>query len=126
MLCRLHLISCAAQGRLIHLLPAKPPPAAKLAEGRGVAGRTEFQRQKEAKKRQVSSQEEAWNALFLRTDTVLEATAARHGLAKGELLDVRDPGSLAVRAALSETAIIQETKRVLEREGVDLDQVTTH
>jgi len=118
----------AFQGRLLHVLPARPEPATPAdyaaARGGGGGGGTEFQRKREAARRagagSAAEAASAWNTLFVRPDTTVAAVAEALGVGRGELLD-RDsqPGaSMAVRAALAETAIIAETKRFLREAGV--------
>ncbi len=46
------------------------------------------------------------------------------GVQKGELLD-KEADNLAVRLALAETQILNETKDVLEKEGVSLDSLSS-
>ena len=63
-----------------------------------------------------------WNALFVRSDAAMSAISQQLGVAKGELLDSHESGSdsLAVRMAVAETSVVQEAKKFLVGEGVDL------
>ena len=116
------------QGRLLHVLPAKPQAdSAKAQEGgSSEPGSSSFKRQQEEAKRAAAASGEemsVWNALFMRADAAVAVAAARAGTSAGEVMD-RDADNLAVRAALGETAIIEETKTWLADEGVDLAALT--
>jgi len=61
-----------------------------------------------------------WNTLFLNPNAVLESISKRFGLKKSEILS--DEGdNLAVRVALAETEIINETKEWMTRQRLNLD-----
>jgi multiple RNA-binding domain-containing protein 1 len=61
-----------------------------------------------------------WNMLFMRSDTVADAVAQRYSLTKGELLDHQGAQSMAVRMALGETHVIDQTKKLLRESGVNV------
>eukprot|EP00898_Chlorokybus_atmophyticus_P002229 jgi/Chlat1/3006/Chrsp2S08920 len=112
------------QGRLLHLIPAKLPPAleARNVDPRaGADARNKFKTEREEQKKasERAGNTKSWNALFMRSDTVADSVAERYGLRKSELVDV-EAGDLAVRMALAETQTIAETKKGLEEEGVDV------
>lgn len=120
------------QGRILHVLPAKPlvssssyndNTVSKIGSQNGGANESSFKRKKEEEKRAGAGNEHEmsniWNTLFVHTDTVLSATADRLGISKSEVLD-RDAKNMAVRVALAETQVIQETKTFLQQEGVNL------
>ncbi len=115
------------QGRLLHVLPGKKAPKGAgddedddaPAAGPGVS---EYQAAKEqARRRAAASGEEAaaWNGLFVRADAAVKAAAAAAGKSAGEVLDP-SADNLAVRVALGETAVIDQTKSFLRAQGVDL------
>jgi len=122
------------QGRILHVLPAKPAPGTgsgtadgesgtSSTGGGAVSGGSAFKSEQEAKRKEraVSGAEAPiWNALFLRQDTLVAALAARHNMSEGGILD-KQSGNMAVRVALGETAIIAETKQFLMDNGVSLD-----
>ncbi|PRW58148.1 Multiple RNA-binding domain-containing 1 [Chlorella sorokiniana] len=118
------------QGRLIHILPGKrpPAPAEPEAEGEGEegksgkAGTSSYKEKKEAELKAGAGNRSAWNTLFMRADTVAEAVAAHFGVSKSELLD-RESGDMAVRMALGETHVIAETKRALGEAGADVTKL---
>lgn len=118
------LDSSTFQGRLLHILPAKRPPAVAEKDLRSNAkapGLNQFKQDREAQRRaaEASGNTQAWNALFMRSDTVAENVARRYGLSKSDLLDP-EAEDLAVRLALGETQIIAETKKALSDEGVNV------
>uniref|UniRef100_A0A8C1I969 RNA binding motif protein 19 n=1 Tax=Cyprinus carpio TaxID=7962 RepID=A0A8C1I969_CYPCA len=62
-----------------------------------------------------------WNTLFLGTSAVADAIAEKYNTTKSQVLDHESDGSLAVRMALGETQIVQETRQFLLDNGVSLD-----
>jgi multiple RNA-binding domain-containing protein 1 len=130
-------------GRLLHILPGKHAPSSDYAlhgsaaaeddgnigEGDGDGdeegatkrgGNSSYKRQREAAlKASAATNTSAWNALFMRADTVAAAVAAHYGVTKADLLDPSAP-DMAVRLALGETQVIAETKAALEEVGVDV------
>lgn len=112
------------QGRLLHVMPAKPqnPSTEKLGSNlSAVQDKKNFKQRREEQKKasEASGDTRAWNSLFMRPDTVVENIARKHGISKSDLLD-READDLAVRIALGETHVIAETKRVLLSAGVNV------
>ena len=109
------------QGRLIHILPAKPTKERALDENDPNLSYKEKQaiiRQKEAEKTT-----KGWSATFLRGDAVVDNISDRLGVTKGDVLNVKDgisSGNAAVRLALGETHIISENVSFFESHGVDV------
>uniref|UniRef100_A0A3Q2PCU7 Probable RNA-binding protein 19 n=1 Tax=Fundulus heteroclitus TaxID=8078 RepID=A0A3Q2PCU7_FUNHE len=62
-----------------------------------------------------------WNTLFLGTSAVADAIAEKYNTTKSLVLDHESKGSVAVRMALGETEIVQETRQFLLDNGVCLD-----
>ena len=60
-----------------------------------------------------------WNALFLNPNSVLAAISAQYSMKKREILSM-ESSDQAVRIAMAETQIINETKEWLESQGVNL------
>lgn len=108
------------QGRLLHILPAKDQPI-KEDSTSGANGSSSFKAKKEQELKSQSSSSHNWNSLFIRSDAVLDAVAARLGVPKSSIMNTHESDSLATRLAIAETHIIQETKEYLESEGVFLD-----
>lgn len=63
-----------------------------------------------------------WSMLYMSGDAVASSISQRLGVDKADILNPSDDGgdSAAVRLALAETRVIQETKEFLEREGVNV------
>jgi len=61
----------------------------------------------------------SWNSLFLNPNTVMEYVAQEYGLTKLDLMN-REVDNPAVKIALAETKIINETKDYLRENGVDV------
>ena len=111
------------QGRLLHILPAKPRRVKEEREGEvGRAAGSSYKKQK-AKQQQktVSHSGHRWNALFLGANAVVDAMADQYSTAKSVILDTDTDQSIAVRMALGETQLVAETKEFLEENGVKLD-----
>jgi multiple RNA-binding domain-containing protein 1 len=120
------------QGRLLHVLPARPERVADeeseeggAASADGEAGRSRtFKAKKQAKERASAGSggdERRWNALLVRADVAAAAAGRAHGLSKGEVLDAREGDQAAVRQTLAEAALIEECCASLREQGVCLD-----
>ncbi|WFD29563.1 Multiple RNA-binding domain-containing protein 1 [Malassezia sp. CBS 17886] len=103
------------QGRLLHVLPAvsvkpKPEGAATLKQKRLEA------------RRASAGKDFNWGMLYMNSDAVAASVSDRLGVSKADILNP-DEGhtSAAVRLALAETRVVQETKQFLAEHGVDLD-----
>lgn len=72
------------------------------------------------KKAQASTSTFNWNSLYMNQDAVLASTADRLGVSKSELLDPTSTDG-AVRQAVAETQIIQETKAYFASHGVNVE-----
>lgn len=109
------------QGRIVHVMEARPLLMLLTEGSNGDADKGgSFKR-----KRKVELKEEAgighnWNTLFMRSEAVGEAMAARYDLAKGEIFDAVGDGSLAVRLAEGEAYMLAQAKAFLGRHGVSL------
>ncbi|CAK7215542.1 Multiple RNA-binding domain-containing protein 1 [Sporothrix curviconia] len=111
------------QGRILHILPAKAKKTASSA-----AELDEFtlaklplkQQRLLRKKADAASSTFSWNALFMTQDAVNAAMAERLGVSKSEMLDPTSSDE-AVRQAVRQTSIIEETKDYFESNGVDLE-----
>jgi multiple RNA-binding domain-containing protein 1 len=104
------------QGRLLHILPAKPRPEVNR-EPDEEAGSSTYKKTVEMKRRREGQSEHNWNSLFLSSDAVAAAAAKRHGVSKSDIVGA-DADNVAVRMALAETQTIAETKAFLEENGV--------
>lgn len=62
----------------------------------------------------------SWNSMYLNTNTIMEVISAKLGVKNSEILDV-ESGNMAVRVALAETEVIEDTKQWLEKKGVKID-----
>uniref|UniRef100_A0A8C2Z503 Probable RNA-binding protein 19 n=1 Tax=Cyclopterus lumpus TaxID=8103 RepID=A0A8C2Z503_CYCLU len=109
------------QGRMLHLLPSTLKKEKTDSSDAGVPGSSTYKRQKDAKNKAASSSSHNWNTLFLGTSAVADAIAEKYNTTKSQVLDHESKGSLAVRMALGETQIVQETRQFLLDNGVSLD-----
>ena len=58
--------------------------------------------------------------MYLNSNTIMEVISSKLGVKTSEILDV-ESGNMAVRVALAETEVIEDTKHWLERQGVNID-----
>jgi multiple RNA-binding domain-containing protein 1 len=63
---------------------------------------------------------DTWNHLFIASNTALEATAAKYGATKADIVGP-DSDNSAVKAALAETQVIKEAKEFLKEQGINVD-----
>ncbi|XP_062853521.1 probable RNA-binding protein 19 [Trichomycterus rosablanca] len=108
------------QGRILHIIPSRIKKE-KPEQGPNAPGSSSYKRQKDAKDKAASGSSYNWNALFLGTSAVADAIAEKYNTTKNQVLDHESKGSLAVRMALGETQIVQETRNFLLDNGVSLD-----
>ncbi|KAM9359910.1 putative RNA-binding protein 19 [Symphorus nematophorus] len=109
------------QGRMLHLLPSTVKKEKTDSSDAGGPGSSSYKRQKDAKSKVSSSSSHNWNTLFLGTSAVADAIAEKYNTTKSQVLDHESKGSVAVRMALGETQIVQETRQFLLDNGVSLD-----
>ncbi|XP_066520410.1 probable RNA-binding protein 19 [Hoplias malabaricus] len=108
------------QGRVLHIIPSRIKKE-KTEEWPNAPGSSSYKRQKDAKDKAASGSSHNWNTLFLGTSAVADAIAEKYNTTKSQVLDHESKGSLAVRMALGETQIVQETRQFLLDNGVSLD-----
>ncbi|CAG0886320.1 unnamed protein product [Cyprideis torosa] len=112
------------QGRLLHLLPSKPPKRSEVAEGTAESTGMTF-KQKQALKAKASAPTSwhQWNTLFLGPNAVAESVAQAYDTEKRDVLSSESGAkeSVAVRLALGESEIVAKTRRFLEENGVRLE-----
>ena len=112
------------QGRLLHIIPA---------DAKREAGVDEFALSKLPLKKQNMLRKKAeaasntfnWNSLYMSQDAVNASVASRLGVSKSELLDPTSSDA-AVKQAIAETSVIQETKAYFVANGVDLEAFKSH
>ncbi|MBN3300036.1 RBM19 protein, partial [Amia calva] len=108
------------QGRMLHILPSTIKKE-KPEEGPNAPGASTYKKQKDAKDKASSTSSNNWNSLFLGTSAVVDSIAEKYNTTKSKVLDHESRGSVAVRVALGETQIVQETRQFLLDNGVSLD-----
>lgn len=107
------------QGRLLHIVPA----AAKRDQGLDEFAIAQLPLKKQnliRKKAAAASNTFNWNSLFMSQDAVNDSIADRLGVSKAEMLDPT-LSDAAIKQAIGETTIIQETKAYFTSHGVDLN-----
>ncbi|OAA55013.1 pre-rRNA processing protein [Niveomyces insectorum RCEF 264] len=113
------------QGRILHVLPAKAKRAAAELDEFALAKLPLKQQKLLRKKAEAATSSFAWNALFMSQDAVNAAVADRLGVSKSALLDPTSADE-AVRQAVRQTSMIEETKDYFEANGVDLEAFKPH
>ncbi|KAM3580733.1 Multiple RNA-binding domain-containing protein 1 [Umbelopsis sp. WA50703] len=110
------------QGRLLHILPAKEKPQAKEESEAGPNGArlSSVKKQKESQRKAQAGSDFNWNALFMSGDAIAASIADRLGVSKADVLNP-EADNQAVRLALAETQIVQETKEFFSKHGIVLD-----
>ncbi|KAL1272492.1 hypothetical protein QQF64_028354 [Cirrhinus molitorella] len=108
------------QGRIMHIIASRLKKE-QPDQGPNGPGSSSYKRQKDAKDKAASGSSHNWNTLFLGTSAVADAVAQKYNVPKSQVLDHESVGSLAVRMALGETQIVQETRQFLLDNGVSLD-----
>ncbi|KAI9220240.1 hypothetical protein BC828DRAFT_415832 [Blastocladiella britannica] len=115
-------------GRVMTLRGAQPEKQAAAATATdGADGKNNnnnnkkigFKAERDAARKADAGKGYNWNSLFMASNAVAEAMAARLGVDKSQLLD-RNSDDMAVRLAVAETHVISETKVYLEEQGIDL------
>eukprot|EP00019_Armaparvus_languidus_P002554 CAMPEP_0168594006 /NCGR_PEP_ID=MMETSP0420-20121227/8647_1 /TAXON_ID=498008 /ORGANISM="Pessonella sp." /LENGTH=361 /DNA_ID=CAMNT_0008630255 /DNA_START=63 /DNA_END=1149 /DNA_ORIENTATION=- len=108
------------QGRVLHVMFAKPPPS-KDNDNNDSSAPGSHAAKRDARKAAESSNAGVWANLFVDAAAAGDAAAKRLGVDKHAFLNETDAGTAAVRLALGETEIIAETKAYFENEGVCLN-----
>jgi multiple RNA-binding domain-containing protein 1 len=106
------------QGRIVHLLPAKAKRDANLDEYS--LAQLPLKKQALVRKKEAASKTFNWNALYMSQDAVNESISRRLGVSKSEFLDPSSSDA-AVKQAMAESQLIQETKAYFAANGVDLN-----
>lgn len=107
------------QGRILHIIPASAKRDTALDEF--ALSKLPLKKQNMIRKKQEASTSTFnWNALYMSQDAVNASVANRLGVSKSELLDPTSADA-AVKQAIAETSVIQDTKAYFTANGVDLE-----
>jgi len=112
------------QGRLLHLLPAIDRKPKSQSEDNGRPKKT-VKDEKSTKRKAMAGKEFNWSMLYMNSDAVASSIADRMNLDKSDILNPESGDNAAVKLALAETHIIQETKAYLESQGVLLSSFSS-
>ncbi|KAF9484770.1 RNA-binding domain-containing protein [Pholiota conissans] len=104
------------QGRLLHILAAVDRKGKVEVEADGK--KKSVKDEKHAKRKAMAGKEFNWSMLYMNSDAVASSIADRMNIDKSEILNPESGDNAAVKLALAETHIIQETKSYLESQGV--------
>ncbi|KAI6024397.1 hypothetical protein EDC04DRAFT_2724589 [Pisolithus marmoratus] len=106
------------QGRLLHILPAVER-AGKFEVTDGDGTRGSLKEERSVKRKAMAGRDFNWSMLYQNSDAVVSSIADRLNISKADILNPESDNA-AVKLALAETHIIQETKAYLESQGVIL------
>ena len=106
------------QGRLLHILPALDKKTSKLDEFE--MSKLPLKKQKELKRKREAGANFSWNSLYMNPDAVITSVAQRLGVDKSEILDPASSDA-AVKQAQAETHVIQETKKYLSSNDININ-----
>lgn len=104
---------------MLHIIAAKPSSDdAEDDENQTGHGNNNYKTKKaETQKKQAQSSHN-WNTLFLGSSAVAEVMADKYDVSKQDVLLSSGDTSAAVRLALGETQIVEDTRKFLQSEGV--------
>ncbi|KAI4503707.1 hypothetical protein M0802_001110 [Mischocyttarus mexicanus] len=106
-------------GRMLHLLPGKAQSS--ILDHVDLEN-LPYKKKKEIQTKMTANSSHNWNTLFLGQNAVAEAIAATYNTTKEHVLeDESGSMSVAVKLALGETQLVQETKKFLEENQVRLE-----
>ncbi|KAJ1825508.1 Multiple RNA-binding domain-containing protein 1, partial [Coemansia sp. RSA 2599] len=108
-------------GRLLHILPGKEKPQPRETEDAQSGFKSSVKKERDAKKKALAGSDFNWNSLYMSADAVADSISERLSISKADLLSADSSGNPAVRLALAETHIINDTKQFFEDHGVVLD-----
>ncbi|KAA1466873.1 hypothetical protein DENSPDRAFT_831780 [Dentipellis sp. KUC8613] len=111
------------QGRLLHILGAVDRKGNVAVEEVNNKKKT-LKDERNDKRKSMAGKEFNWSMLYMNSDAVLSSVADRMNVSKADILDP-ESSNAAVKLALAETHVIQETKTYLESQGVILSSFTT-
>jgi len=112
------------QGRLLHILAAVDRKGgSEHTDGEGY--KKTLKEEKNQKRKKIAGQDFNWSMLYMNSDAVASSIAARMNIDKSEILNPESGDNAAVKLALAETHIIQETKSYLESQGVLLSSFSS-
>ncbi|XP_029676364.1 probable RNA-binding protein 19 [Formica exsecta] len=105
-------------GRMLHILPGKTKTSLEDIDMENLT----YKQKKELQNKATAGSSHNWNTLFLGQNAVADAIASRYNTTKEKLLEDGSNGmSAAVKLALGETQLAQDTRAFLEENGVCLD-----
>ena len=111
-------------GRLLHIIAAKPPTD-EAEDGNAGHGNNNYKAKKaETQKKQAQSSHN-WNTLFLGSSAVAEVMSDKYNVSKQDVLLSSGETSAAVRLALGETQIVEDTRKFLQSEGVQVTEISS-
>ncbi|KZP05093.1 RNA-binding domain-containing protein [Athelia psychrophila] len=107
------------QGRLLHILAAVDRKGkVQIEDGEG--RQKTVKEEKAGKRKAMAGKEFNWGMLYMNSDAVASSIADRMNISKSDILNPDSSDNAAVKLALAETHVIQETKTYLEKNGIDL------
>ena len=122
---KLSLDGSSFQGRLIHVLPARPERDNNVEETSYEEAESTHKKKMEIERQKGASESSTgWSSNYIRGDAVVDNLANRFQMDKGTMLNLKDglsSGNAAVRLALGETQVLQENREFFEKHGIQMD-----
>ncbi|ORY24677.1 hypothetical protein BCR39DRAFT_317288 [Naematelia encephala] len=122
------------QGRLLHVLPGRAKPGQENSGVQGVVdgkvlgkvaeSRGEVKGKVDARRKDEGSKGVNWATMYMNSDAVASSIASRLNISKSDLLSSSDDSNPAVKLALAETHVIEETKKYFEDAGIVLEALS--
>ena len=107
------------QGRLLHIMPSHPKKQSGLDEF--ALSKLPIKKQRQIKRKaEAASSIFNWNSMYMSPDAVISSVSDRLRVSKSALLDPTSSDA-AIKQAIAETNVIQETKAYFALNGVDID-----
>ncbi|KAG1873347.1 hypothetical protein C8R48DRAFT_753415 [Suillus tomentosus] len=111
------------QGRLLHIIPAVDRKGKfEVVEGEGK--KQTLKDERSSRRKATAGRDFNWSMLYMNSDAVASSIADRMGIAKADILNPESDNA-AVKLALAETHVIQETKSYLESQGIILSSFSS-
>jgi len=107
------------QGRMLHVLPGKPKKDD--IDERYKDQSTGFKQKRFEEQQAAAESTHNWNTLFIGVNAVTDAIAEKYSVEKRDVMASSRDQSAAVRVALAETEIVQETKSFFKKHNISIE-----
>ena len=102
---------------MLHIIAGKPP-ADDADDEKSSSNQNNYKAKKADTQKKQAQSSHNWNTLFLGASAVAEVMSDKYNVSKEDVLLSSGNTSAAVRLALGETQIVEDTRKFLQSEGV--------